>query len=671
MTDRAAAHSAAAMHFHLHLYSVIAHLLRRLDEASLSNFPFLALYQAALAESSWQEQLATATSEDDLPLVALRNTFSEVAVEVLLAAGLIEEDVRFGALFAALQEPLLSRRPCVGLLGWLLEEIDVLEAVRPLVAAGLLLLDNPQEARSEWVLRVPPVVWDALRGNPPEVPAPGMCLQPAEGFPELHALILPPALQRQVARVPHLFRSGQITTLVLRGMTGSGRRTLIGSVARANEQKVLLCDLEQLKDEPRRLIGPLATLSGAVPVLRCNPGPGTTLDVPDLPGYTGPVGITLGRSGGLRGALLTHALTLNLQPPGQQARARFWQATGVPLAPATLNEIVRRFLLTGGMIHRAAHLGHTYALLDNRASLTSADVQEAMRALNRQSLDPLATRLEPVRGWSDLVVSTLTGQELRVLETRCRERESLCEQAGHAFRSSLNRGVRALFSGPSGTGKTLAARVLAAVLHMDLYRVDLAAVVNKYIGETERNLNEVFSRAEELDVILLLDEGDSLMTRRTDVQSSNDRYANLETNYLLQRLEQYEGIVIVTTNAGKRIDSAFLRRLDVIIDFALPEAVERRELWRCHLPANHAITPTLFEAVVQRCALSGGQIRNAALYTTLLALDSTEGTGDMHLQEALRREYRKAGAAYPLHDRATTPTQLERLRQFMNGLEER
>ena len=144
--------------------------------------------------------------------------------------------------------------------------------------------------------------------------------------------------------------------------------------------------------------------------------------------------------------------------------------------------------------------------------------------------------------------------------------------------------MRALFSGSSGTGKTLATRILAGELGMDLYRVDLASVINKYIGETEKNLHRVLSRAEELDVILLLDEGDALLGSRTDVKSSNDRYANLETNYLLQRLESYQGIVLVTTNAGQNIDSAFQRRMDVVVDFVPPGADERWGIWQLHLP---------------------------------------------------------------------------------------
>jgi len=199
---------------------------------------------------------------------------------------------------------------------------------------------------------------------------------------------------------------------------------------------------------------------------------------------------------------------------------------------------------------------------------------------------------------------------------------------------------------------------------MDLYRIDLAAVVNKYIGETERNLNQVFSRAEELDVVLLLDEGDALMASRTDVRNANDRYANLETNYLLQRLENYEGIVIVTTNAVNRIDSAFTRRFDVVIDFGPPDIAERWMIWQNHLSQLHAVTQAFLQEVAGHCALTGGQIRNAALHATLLALREGVQVGDGHLEAAVRREYRKAGTACPLAPKFITHSQGDYLRPF-------
>jgi SpoVK/Ycf46/Vps4 family AAA+-type ATPase len=186
------------------------------------------------------------------------------------------------------------------------------------------------------------------------------------------------------------------------------------------------------------------------------------------------------------------------------------------------------------------------------------------------------------------------------------------------------------------------------VLALDLYRVDLAAVVNKYIGETERNLDRMLTRAEELDIVLLLDEGDALMTRRTDVSSANDRYANLETNFLLQRLETFDGIVVVTSNAAGRIDPAFLRRIDVTVDFVPPDAALRRRIWNAHLPPNHQVSEPLLDDLARRCSLTGGQIRNAAVHASLLAIDHNGPVGSAEILDAVRREYQRAGASSPL-----------------------
>lgn len=670
-------------HFLLHLYSVVARILTHInsieaDRNHLDQFPFLSAYQAMLDELSqgevtrleqsswWEKQIADWEAESatrrsqaliplHLPLLALREEGGLRLSETLLlvAVGLVEEDIRFGTLFATLQAPLNARRPSLGMLGWLMGGSDNIpddtwDACRTLLDCSLLQVENPADPRAEWVLRTPASIWEALRGDPGTKPAPGLTLQPACDFPQMDDLILPASIHERVLHLPRLLQSAQVNTLLLRGMSGSGRRTTLGALARSLNRHTLLWEGGKPGDDSWRLLGPLATLMRAIPILRLDPAPGETLDLPALTGYSGPVGISLGRVGGLRGPLLARALSLSIPPPDASARRRCWLAAQVPIQPSALDKIVPRFLLTGGHIHKAAALAQTYAILDNRPDIAPGDVQQATRLLNRQALETLATALEPASGWSDLVVNASVADELSVLETRCRNREPLREQVGPALKQSLNRGVRALFSGPSGTGKTLAARILAAVLQMDLYRVDLAAVVNKYIGETERNLNQVFSRAEELDVVLLLDEGDALMTNRTDVRTSNDRYANLETNYLLQRLETYEGIVIVTTNAGGRIDSAFLRRIDAIIEFAQPEAPERWQIWQNHLPPSHTVSQTFLQEIAVRCVLTGGQIRNAALHATLLAVDNAGQVSDLHIEKAVQREYRKAGAAYPL-----------------------
>jgi SpoVK/Ycf46/Vps4 family AAA+-type ATPase len=274
-------------------------------------------------------------------------------------------------------------------------------------------------------------------------------------------------------------------------------------------------------------------------------------------------------------------------------------------------------------------------------------VRQANRAL-QQPLENQAVRLESCQGWDHIVAAPEVLGELRSLADRCRYREQLAAVLGATHAAGTNQGVRALFAGPSGSGKTLAARVLASELQLDLYRLDLSAVVNKYIGETEKNLNQVLSRAEELNVILLLDEGDSLLTNRTAVQSSNDRYANLETNFLLQRIESFEGILFITTNALQRIDGAFQRRMDVLIEFRPPDPQERRQIWYLHLPAGHDVSDHWLEEVARRCALSGGQIRNAALHASLLALSCHSAVTTQDAEAAVLREYQKVGAVCPL-----------------------
>ena len=360
------------------------------------------------------------------------------------------------------------------------------------------------------------------------------------------------------------------------------------------------------------------------------------------------LGVVAGRHGGLSGPAVDGALSLALGSGGPADRRRLWLDSGVQATPEDLDDIVDRYLLAPGNIRRAASLAQAVAASQGRREVGPADVRVATGSLSRQVLETLATPLRPLDGVAPPVLAPAAAEELATLLALCRQRERLPARAGAAVSSTMNRGVRALFSGPSGTGKTLAARYVAGQLGLDVYRIDLAAVVSKYIGETERNLDQVLSRAEELDVLLLLDEGDALMTGRTEVGNANDRYANLETNFLLQRLESFEGIVIVTSNAANRIDPAFQRRIDVTIELVPPDADARHQIWRSHLPADHAVSAELLEEVSRRCALTGGRIRNASLHACLLALEADRGVGDRDLVSAVAREYRRMGATFPL-----------------------
>jgi hypothetical protein len=572
---------------------------------------------------------------------------------LLVGVGLIEDDIRFGALFATLQDPLKARRPCAGLLSWLLADADesgtdLQERAQALAGRGLLEIINPGDPRSEWVLRLPIAIWDLVhRGRivPTSLPA-TLTNRPAGSFPELADVVLGGEAADVAQRLPGLVRTGGLSAIVVRGMDGSGRLTLLGAVARALGQPVLLHDGEP-GDAGWQLLAPLAELGDSFPVTRVAPGPGETALLPGMPGLERPLGVVLGRSGGLSGPVTERALSFVLGACTARDRQGLWAASAATSA-ADASQIAQSFLLTPGNIRRAGQLATAAAAADGRALVTPADVRSATRTLQRQTLETLATRLDPLTDTAPPVLSATAASEVGTLLARCRQREALAATSQGALRGTVNRGVRALFTGPSGTGKTLTARYLAAQLNLDVYRVDLAAVVNKYIGETERNLDRVLARAEELDIVLLLDEGDALMTRRTEVSNANDRYANLETNFLLQRLEIFDGIVVITTNAGNRIDSAFLRRIDVTVDFIPPDADQRWQLWLAHLPGDHRADPALVQDVARRCVITGGQIRNAALHATLLSLQRGGPLEDGDVIAALRREYRRTGASFPL-----------------------
>jgi histone H3/H4 len=676
----------AGSHFRLFYYAAVLRLtthLRRLAKAEgssydtlLGSYKFLKGYEDELraflppglgeAESRawWREQTRAweRASRARLPLreLELRLGLTHGEQTALVLAGLVEEDIRFGSLFAVLQEPLPARRPCLGLLGALAFEgeesggeagADWWESARRLIEMGLVVAENQTAPRSEWVVRVPAQVWDALRGRSVGSVGEGCRLYPRREFAPLKRLALDAGLRRRLSGLPSVVARGALSAVVLRGMADSGRRTVMGSLARSMRRDLLFYDRTAPQGEDVwHLVGPLATLTGALPVVAIDPAPGETIELPALKGYEGAVGVVMRREGGVGGPILERAVTLTLPAPEAAHRRDVWERALEGRAGEDLPAIVERFLLPLGNLSRAAGVAAGYAALERRETVTAEDVQLACRSLNRQKLDTLAQRLEVGGGWGDLVVNDATAADLSELELRCRNRERLLADLGAGFRNSVNCGVRALFNGPSGTGKTLAAKVLAAVLRSDVYRVDLASVVNKYIGETEKNLSQLLARAEELDVILLVDEGDSLMAGRTDVKSANDRYANLETNYLLQRLETYQGVVVVTTNAGNRIDQAFKRRFDCIVDFQPPDPRERLSIWRHHLPGGHGVSDACLETVSGHCALTGGQIRNAALHASLLAVEAGRGgrVADSDVEAAVRREYRKAGASCPL-----------------------
>ncbi len=265
---------------------------------------------------------------------------------------------------------------------------------------------------------------------------------------------------------------------------------------------------------------------------------------------------------------------------------------------------------------------------------------DVCRAQARPRLESLAQRIEPVATWDDLVLPERQKEILVHIAVHLRQRSKVYQSWGFAAKSARGLGISALFAGPSGTGKTMSAEVLANELRLDLYRIDLSQVVSKYIGETEKNLRRVFDAAEDGAAILLFDEADALFGKRSEVKDSHDRYANIEVSYLLQRMEAYRGLAILTTNRKETLDAAFLRRIRFVVDFPFPNAAERAEIWRRVFPPQ---TPTegLCIERLTRLNAAGGHIRNIAMTAAFQAADAGEPVRMSHLLWAARHEFAK------------------------------
>jgi hypothetical protein len=329
--------------------------------------------------------------------------------------------------------------------------------------------------------------------------------------------------------------------------------------------------------------------------------------------------------------------------PGPAEQRRLWQsALGDAAQPlnGSLDELIAQFDLGADAIASAA------AGLDSELPDLPGQLWEACRAQGRPELDDLAQRIVARAGWADLVVAPDQLLVLREIAMHVRARRLVHETWGFAGKSARGLGVSALFEGASGTGKTMAAEVLANELRLDLYRIDLSQVVSKYIGETEKNLRRVFDAAEAGGAILLFDEADALFGKRSEVRDSHDRYANIEVSYLLARMEAYRGLAILTTNAKDAIDSAFTRRIRFVVRFAFPDAAERAEIWRRAFPPE---TPTdeLDATALAAVSFTGGSISNVALGAAFLAADEGDSVRMRHVARAAMRERAKLERPLP------------------------
>jgi hypothetical protein len=347
-------------------------------------------------------------------------------------------------------------------------------------------------------------------------------------------------------------------------------------------------------------------------------------------------------------------LMVDFPPADYESRRAAWQsdvsAAGLYASPTLISTLAARFLHEPEEIHAAVESARRTiewkAAADQRPSpdQVEKELMQAARSESGGELASLTSKLRPVYAWSDLVLPQDSLEQLNEICQRVAHAHDVLDSGGFGDKLSGGKGVTVLFSGPSGTGKTMAAEVIASKLGLDLFRIDLSTVVSKYIGETEKNLEKIFNAATRSNSILLFDEGDALFGKRSEVSSAHDRYANIEVSYLLQKMDQHEGITILTTNLSSNMDQALVRRLAYTVHFPFPVAADRLKIWSQIWPAQTKLDAEVkFDALAKHFKLSGGNIKNIALSTAFLAAAAGRPVRMSDILHATRREYEKVG----------------------------
>lgn len=626
-------------------------------------------------------RVAAALEAAGVPLrlvdVAARCGLTAAAVDILLLALAPDLDHRLEQLYGYLHNDVSRCRASVGL-ALQLAGLDRREAAAramllpgaPLIATGLVVVADPERPFLSRALRVPDRVTQHLLGHD-------------EPEPAVRRLLVEPAAagtsdaagtgdaRRAAQPIAAAVRAGRSRLVYLREPRELGAAWEVGRAVVAElGAPPLVVDLTRLPagaggspggDAEPGGAGRAGVLAAVALEARLRGAGLVAGPIEDLggPSTLAPPAAeaTLATEPGIGIIVLTgHGawepgwapdvpLVVEVAAPGRAARVHLWQAglDGAGPPAAEIDRAVGGFALGPRQIARAATAAALQATLAGRP-VRRRDLHDGARAQNGTGLERLAHRVRPAAGWADLVLPEGTARLLRELAARARWRDRVRDEWGMGRGGGRGDGITALFAGPSGTGKTLAAEVISGELGLDLYAIDLAMVVDKYVGETEKNLDRLFAEAERVNGVLFFDEADALFGTRSEVRDARDRYANVETAYLLQRMESFDGIAVLATNLRANLDEAFARRLDAVIDFPVPDEPSRLAMWERHLGARVPRADDLDLAFCARAfELSGGNIRNVTRCAAFLAADEDRPVGMIHLIRGVEREYRKLG----------------------------
>lgn len=597
--------------------------------------------RALNAEDEWAAPLAflqtvPTTDPPRLERLRVRLGLGDPATNLVLFAGLPDAHAGFADLFRRLH-PDHTPRPTIGLAARLIDDLAAALA-GPAVIRGAIRRVGLDEPYPEQSLRLAPGLWAALEGRQAWlVPAVDGAVV-AAGLTGWQA---EPAVQRAVRALTDRAPVYLHVTAAL-ASTGVARARVLAAAAGV-DAVALRWPTGTAIDATA--LGLQAVLSDAVPIIEYTPPPNQAAQaapriVTDRP-------IIMCTPTGVAAPTVDRAIiSLPIARLRPSDRVAMWSGLLPELADAAPT-LAARYPVEPAVAAHAAIDARQIAGLADRA-IEIGDVALGVSQRSSGGGTRAARRVRPRATWADLVLPTDKARQLREIVARLHAQPQVLDDWGFARGRTGVGGARILLVGPPGTGKTLTAEVLASAMGADLLQVDLSQVVSKWIGETEKNLSAVFDTAERSTAVLFFDEADALFGRRTEVRDAHDRHANLETAYLLARLEQYEGLVVLATNLRRNIDPAFLRRLDALVEYPAPDRAARARIWALHVPDRECVAPEVdFDRLARRYAVTGALIRNAALAAAFLAADEGCRIQERHFHHAMRREYAKSGRAFP------------------------
>ena len=594
---------------------------------------------------TWAKEMAAPTLPGHpFDLLAQRFQLTEDERRLLLLAGLPEEHEGLAGTFRALH-PRGEARPTLGLASLVLEGVAGDRAkMRRLIHEGGLLRNGllrltGEDTLFERSLAIAPSLWDALHGHD-AWPA-GMDRLPIGESPAGLAgwRALP-----DVQLVVNALRSNETRTLLL---TADSEVVSLGrcSALAAEAGVTMVAGRVSAEDTAGiALLAAHAAARDAVPVLVLAPAV-EGKPVPELNlASPGPV-LVLAGPGSFRAGAGRPLLALPVNRSRHEEHRAAWRHALPDMADQAAT-LAARHPLDPALTAQTAIDVRSRQRLGGRA-LGVREISAAIRTRAGVALPPGVELTTPEVGWDRLVLPAEPADQLRAAVSRLAHEPTVLDDWGFRHHARASRGARLLFAGPPGTGKTLSAEVVAAAVGTDLITVDVSRVVSKWIGETEKNLAAVFDVAERTQAVLLFDEADALFATRTDVGDAHDRYANLETAYLLQRLDRFDGLVALATNLRHNIDPAFLRRMDFVVEFPQPDEACRRRLWTLHLPAEVTGEDVDTDVLARLYPAPGGWIRNAAIAAAFSAAAAVDSVRQHHIVAAMRLEYAKAGRPFP------------------------